>query len=147
MTPHTTSGHTAGARGWSEEAVLQLRALWGLPGLSAAAIAERLGVSRNAVLGKAHRLGLSKPHRPGAPAKQRRAEPRPLVRPPLRRAAAPVVAAGDLGPQVARLEDLPAHACHWPIGDPSEPGFGFCGRPAPERVYCDPHWRRAHGPG
>lgn len=129
-------------RGWSEADVLQLRTLWGQPGLSAARIAERLGFSRNAVLGKAHRLGLCKPRAPRAARPPRRPRPMRQAR-PARRASPPPPPLDEVPPLVPRLEALAARACHWPIGDPQAEGFGFCGRGA-SRTYCDLHWARAH---
>jgi len=135
------------ARGWSEAAIDQLRALWGRPGTSAASIAERLGVSRNAVLGKAHRLGLSTPRAPRAPKPPRPPRLRRPRGPATRRAPREAPAECGLDPLVARLEALPRRACHWPIGDPRAEGFGFCGRPAREPPYCEVHRALAHRTG
>ena len=144
--------------GWSDAAVETLKALWDDPDLSAAMIARRLGVTRNAVIGKAHRLGLSKPRTPRPPAgpvppprRHRR-----LVRsaavsspPPRRPAAEGSECNPDVGPGlVRRLEDLPRRACRWPIGDPQAPDFAFCGRPAVTGPYCAGHAALAYrGPG
>jgi GcrA cell cycle regulator len=143
--------------GWTDDTVETLRRLWGEPDLSAALIAQRLGVTRNAVLGKIHRLGLSKPRAPRPPAK-RTPEPRPrrplvsaaravLLAQPRAVAAAPVPL--DVGPGlVPHLEDLPRRACHWPLGDPQANDFAFCGRPAETGPYCPAHAGVAYrGPG
>lgn len=138
--------------GWTHEAVETLKRLWADPDLSAALIAKRLGVTRNAVLGKIHRLGLSKPR--GARSQPVRV---PACRPVRRarssrsaRAAGPISAASrdsdghpsppEVGPGlVRRLEDLPRRACRWPLGDPKADDFAFCGRAAERGPYCAAH--------
>ncbi|PZQ63457.1 MAG: GcrA cell cycle regulator [Phenylobacterium zucineum] len=145
-------------RGWTDAAVLALRELWADPDLSAAVIARKLGVSRNAVLGKVHRLGLSnrgrgtrvarprpapRPRRTAAP-RTPAAQVRPGPPPVAARVTCPVV---DPGPGlVERLEDLSVAACRWPIGDPKSEAFRFCGRRARAAPYCDAHRRIAFQP-
>ena len=142
--------------GWTDDAVETLERLWGDPDLSAALIAKRLGVTRNAVLGKIHRLGLSKP-RASRPPGARTPEPRPsrlerrcaVVRATAAERVARSPAPPDLGPGlVPHLEDLPRRACHWPLGDPQAADFAFCGRRAETRPYCAAHAAIAYrGPG
>ncbi|HXQ46813.1 MAG TPA: GcrA family cell cycle regulator, partial [Caulobacteraceae bacterium] len=109
---------------WSEDRIASLTSLW-LNGLSASQIAKQLGgVTRNAVIGKVHRLGLSGRAQPSRPARLARAprrpapapRPRPIVRttPPLARPR-PAPEGPGLVPSLAALG---AHACKWPIGDP-----------------------------
>lgn len=148
------SSSAARGGGWTTAAVETLKALWADDSLSASLIARRLGVSRNAVLGKIHRLGLSNrrtgPKAPRAPRPPRVPRPR---RPP--RTAAPATGTApatpplvEIGPgMVARLEDMPAHGCHWPIGDPMADDFRFCGRRAAIAPYCDAHRAVAYRPG
>lgn len=144
----TASGRAARSSGaWTDDAVENLTRLWRQGDLSAAMIARRLGVTRNAVLGKIHRLGLSQPRRPrpGAIAPPPRpAKPRPVAS--TRRV--PALAPGRMSPQptaeigrglVTRLEDLPSRACHWPLGDPQAADFTFCGRRAEAGTYCPAH--------
>ena len=99
---------------WTEDRIDLLQRLW-TQGQSASQIAERLGgVSRNAVIGKAHRLGLS-----ARPSPIKRESPKPT--------------------KVARLSGN-GRACLWPVGDPKQPGFHFCGEPTePNRPYCASH--------
>lgn len=103
---------------WTKERVATLKRLWE-EGYSASQIAAALGdVTRNAVIGKAHRIGLkgrSSPiRRPAQPKRQ------------------PVASKKS-----ARVGD---RQCNWPIGHPREPGFHFCGAPAePDRPYCAEH--------
>src|ERR671924_662996 len=134
---------------WTDERVELLKKLWS-EGLSASQIAGRLGgVTRNAVIGKVHRLGLSgrattsrmKTHRPRprvAATTKRLAKPRftSVETSPLRALYAP-----DAEPYVPSVEELviplserrtiqtltPA-SCRWPIGDPQLSDFHFCNR-------------------
>ncbi len=143
---------------WSAERINALRQLW-LAGHSASQIAQALGgVTRNAVIGKVHRLGLGQRMAPSAPRRVRgSADPgHPPRRSPSRPPpppAAPAVArvrppAALVVEAVARLFDaaeLSARVCRWPIGDPRLAGFGYCGAPAPGKgPYCPDHHRVAY---
>lgn len=133
---------------WSEERTATLKKLW-LEGLSASQVARHLGgVSRSAVIGKVHRLGITVRE---TPVRQRtitvRSPSRVAVRRPVRETtAAPHVAArperteADLLPTSGILE-LGAHSCRWPIGNPEGDDFGFCGRPklTVRGAYCEQH--------
>ena len=149
--------------GWTEDRVGALTKLW-LEGQSASQIAKQLGgVTRNAVIGKVHRLGLSGRAAPSQPSRPafRAARPRPAQAPsaprridPAPRAvatAAPSVPAPrpavlDL-PGTATVLTLGAHMCKWPIGDPSSDEFSFCGRRSDEgQPYCVEHSRVAYQP-
>jgi GcrA cell cycle regulator len=130
---------------WSDDRVTTLSKLW-LEGLSASQIAKRLGgITRNAVIGKVHRLGLSsRPAPAGTPRttilRARRA-PRRAPPPRPQRPAFVLVAAPPEGPGLVHdMRQLGAHACKWPIGDPKEDSFSFCGHPAEGR-YCTAHER------
>ncbi len=156
---------------WSSERIEQLRSLW-QNGLSASQIAHNLGgITRNAVIGKAHRLGLTgRPspikNRPSGISRPRPPLKRPLVEepvPPSQAIVAPppqVIAAApppriepprpvvdvDSGPGASILT-LTDRICKWPIGDPRQPGFHFCGRASSEGLpYCAEHARRAYQP-
>jgi len=144
--------------GWTDERVETLRKLW-LEGLSASQIAKQLGgVTRNAVIGKVHRLGLSGRAAPSHPSRQTFKAPRPprpvtapAPRPraiePRPAAAAPRPAPFVELPGTATVLTLGAHMCKWPIGDPSSRDFTFCGRRASEeRPYCADHARLAYQP-
>lgn len=143
--------------GWNEERVSLLRKLWA-EGLSASQIAKQLGgVTRNAVIGKVHRLGLAGRATPSRPAKRpvRAARPRivgpsaPRLRPP---SSVPHVVIPDLEP--LRLEDgktasvltLNESMCKYPIGDPTDPDFAFCGRASSCGPYCQDHAALAYQP-
>src|SRR5690242_17752804 len=147
--------------GWTEERVELLKKLWA-DGLSASQIAAELGgITRNAVIGKVHRLGLSgrakgpapsapRPRKPGAPGMERvppahirgntalaydyAVEPEPeLIEIPLE--------------QRKNLLQLTEATCHWPVGDPGSQDFFFCGGEALENSpYCNYHSRVAYQP-
>lgn len=145
--------------GWTEERVAILKKLW-LEGLSASQIAKQLGgVTRNAVIGKVHRLGLSGRATPSQPQrttfKAPRA-PRPVSSTPAapRRVAEPSHQPQPRqtvyrveGPGSATVLTLGAHMCKWPIGDPSSDSFTFCGRRSDDgHPYCVDHSRVAYQP-
>lgn len=147
---------------WTDERVETLRKLW-LGGGSASEIVNELncGITRNAVIGKVHRLGLSgrtKAPRQLAPKPPKPARPAAPTRPPL--PAVPPLHAfnehpaearkgeNDIGDQeraaIAQRADAPAPAsqnvtimelresmCRWPLGDPASPDFRYCGDAAP----------------
>jgi GcrA cell cycle regulator len=161
---------------WTDERVELLKKLWA-EGLSASQIAAQLGgVSRNAVIGKVHRLKLSGRGRTtAAPARQKKASSAPAASKPVRavapaRSAAPTIGATALQVQfdaepVARqqlrssdnvvvpisrrldLTQLTERTCKWPNGDPLSEDFHFCGNEAGESgPYCAYHARLAFQP-
>ena len=148
--------------GWTEDRVGALKKLW-LEGQSASQIAKQLGggVTRNAVIGKVHRLGLSGRAAPSQPARAtfrptrpRPAQPTQAPSAPRRieavqpRPAAPAQVPAPMPdlPGTATVMTLGAHRCKWPIGDPSSNEFSFCGRRSSEGVYCVEHARVAYQP-
>ncbi len=115
---------------WSEERVAELRRMWA-EGWSASQIAKALGgTTRNAVIGKVHRLGLEQRGTPSRPVKFKiRSRPLPIQ---------PIV------PGAVKLMDLQSWSCRFPCGDPRAKGFGFCGCPRQdESPYCAEHSRLA----
>ena len=145
--------------GWTDERVETLKKLW-LEGLSASQIAKHLGgVTRNAVIGKVHRLGLSGRATPSQPARPAFKAPRParplMSTPNVHRRSAeahPAPAPRIVQPYVelpgtATVLTLGAHMCKWPIGDPASADFTFCGRRSgDEGPYCVEHARLAYQP-
>jgi GcrA cell cycle regulator len=146
--------------GWTDERVEMLKKLW-LDGLSASQIAKQLGgVTRNAVIGKVHRLGLSgraAPSQPARPVFKAPRAPRPVAPAPAPRRIeaqqpalaqtppAPVYYAEE--PGSATVLTLGAHMCKWPIGDPATDDFTFCGRrTGQDGPYCAEHARVAYQP-
>src|SRR5271166_4367194 len=111
--------------GWTDQVVTRLRSLWA-EGHSTAEIGRRLGVSKNAVVGKAHRLDL-----PARPSPIRRDGPGPS--PPRR--SVPRTIGPTLPPPYGRLV-----ACCWPIGEPGTREFHFCdAESVPGKPYCADH--------
>jgi GcrA cell cycle regulator len=148
---------------WTDERVELLKKLWA-DGLSASQIAGQLGgVTRNAVIGKVHRLGLSGRAKSLSSSAPRPRKPRPLshsMRPRLRYSGNTALAASPemeadldplanivpMGPRVSILE-LSEATCHWPIGDPGTDGFAYCGtRSKLNNPYCPYHARLAYQP-
>ena len=103
---------------WTPTRISILIALWN-EGLSTSEIGNRLFVTKNAVVGKVHRLGLPKR---GSPIKKK---PKPA--------------------QIISLEALRPGMCCWPDGEPGKEDFRFCGDPAePDKPYCAHHCERAY---
>jgi GcrA cell cycle regulator len=157
---------------WTDDRVEQLKKLWS-DGLSASQIAAEIGgVTRNAVIGKVHRLGLSGRGKTKAASSQRPRKvtrspsaPTPITQQPAPRSTvmlAPVPAplaidapqetalADDVAiPMSERVTimDLRESMCRWPMGDPTKPEFRFCGaRSATGLPYCTHHARVAYQP-
>ena len=135
---------------WTDDRVQTLARLWA-DGLSASQIALSLGgVTRNAVIGKIHRLGLSGRARPTAPgARLAKPEPKRRRRParrlpaPVRAAPAPAaLAAPETG--LASVLSIRRGQCRWPIGEPLADDFRLCGRPAVRGAYCPAHGALAY---
>jgi GcrA cell cycle regulator len=151
---------------WTDERVELLKKLW-TEGLSASQIAAELGgITRNAVIGKVHRLGLSGRAKSPSSTSPRPRKPRAqghmmrLARPSMRgnTALAPMYE-NDLEPepelidniiplgQRCSLLELNDSKCRWPIGDPGTAEFFFCGgAPAEGLPYCGYHSRVAYQP-
>lgn len=135
---------------WNDERTQALREMWA-EGLSASQIAGRIGsVTRNAVIGKIHRLGLSGRARRERDNARRHKEPigqKAIVGELFRKVhlpSEPVSFAEDLVPTVRNLLDLEAHHCRW---IPGEVRGGFCGRNVVNGlVYCEFHAKRAYVP-
>lgn len=153
---------------WTDDRVEVLTKLWA-EGLSASQIAKQLGgVTRNAVIGKVHRLGLSGRAKPSRPAAIRTSKPSaPRTRTTTRsttktvtttaRAARPTTPTPKPPPPVeakplangeyATIMTIRDHMCKWPIGDPSKSDFRFCGRKTdPATPYCEAHSSVAYQP-
>ena len=129
---------------WTDERVEELTRLWDT-GRSASEIGKILGVSKNSVVGKAHRLklkGRPSPIKQGGP-KKTRTKPT-IVTPKAAPASAPVPAAPRPAPSYTRRRSR-GPDCLWPIGDPGDSDFHFCGDTAvPGKPYCEEHCARAY---
>ena len=160
--------------GWTDDRVELLKKLWA-DGLSASQIASRLGgITRNAVIGKVHRLGLAgrattsrsrtpRPrnrvsHLPLRPTRvQYRTHGNTALKPVFVPAEQPAVAL-TIVPKIVEELNVPAALrvdlldlrecmCRWPIGDPQDESFHFCGRQKAAGIsYCHHHARLAFQP-
>ena len=147
---------------WTDERIAQLKAGWE-GGKTASQIAEQLGegVTRNAVIGKAHRLGLESrpsPVKAGEDTEAAVVTRAATVAPvPPAAAAPPAVAAPVAARPVAKkpartgnaaktsLLDLNEKICKWPIGHPGDSDFHFCGKPSQAGFpYCTEHCLQAY---
>ncbi len=114
---------------WTDEQIEELKRLWN-EGLSTAEIGRALNVSKNAVVGKSHRLSLKPRPSPIAGKKEDVAAPKKAVK------AAPKKEQERVGDVI----DLGPNMCRWPFGDPGDSDFHFCGRlTTPSKPYCPEH--------
>ena len=162
---------------WTDKMVDDLKVMW-KQGLTTAEIAKRLGVSKNSVVGKVHRLELDarpspiktkskdeeiqKPEKPAKPAKKAckksveaapkvvAEEPKIEPEPQPKKEESVKVEDKVLAPKPAvvtksydgnaKLTDLDNHTCRWPLGDPKDENFHFCGRKVRTgQTYCEEH--------
>lgn len=163
---------------WTEERVALLRKLWA-EGLSASQIAKQLGgVTRNAVIGKVHRLGMAGRATPSRPAKRPvRVRAAPSLPRLLTQAGVYVISNETIGDRevaivasisehekaIARSEELAPlmvgggaavlvhrlndSTCKFPVGDPRDSAFGFCGRgTVGASCYCADHAKLCNPP-
>ncbi len=141
---------------WTDERVSLLTKLWG-EGHTAAEIAKKLGgVTRNAVIGKAHRLKLS--NRVSPIQHNKKPANKNVERKVVKKAKPAVAQVKSEVPKVVSmpkevvkkdglydLMDLKPRMCRWPCGDPKHDDFGFCGdNSMPGLPYCEDHARIAY---
>ena len=138
---------------WNEEKVAKLKMLWG-KGNTASQIAEIIGgISRNAVIGKAHRLNLSAKIKTRlAPTNQNSKNLSENKDTSLKRGRRSkfksLIIEKDFEPENPKqLEELDDSLCKWPIGHPDEKSFYFCGRTSlKDFSYCKLHLLYAYQP-
>lgn len=147
---------------WTDDRVELLKQLWA-DGLSASQIANKMGgVTRNAVIGKVHRLGLSGRATPAKPRTGRVPErPKALPQKSFQRAIpnnnkglkSVLIEPEFLEPLVldtgdnATISTLSNSMCKWPIGDPASDAFHFCGQgTSKNKSYCAYHAHLAFQP-
>lgn len=126
---------------WTDEKIEDLKKLWA-KGLSTAEIGRELGVSKNAVVGKSHRLGLKPRPSPisGKPAETTAANgTAPAAAAPAKTKAVKP-AKPKASEKIGDIIDLGPQMCRWPFNDPGDEDFHFCGRQvAPSKPYCPEH--------
>ncbi len=160
---------------WTDEMVEDLRQLWE-QGLSASEIAKKIGVSKNSVVGKVHRLCLtarpspikkkdedeavkavakpqktSKPEKPAKVKKEEASVREVVLEGPVVEAEIEIVTEApkaekhhDCNGHV-KLVELDSHTCRWPLGDPRDEDFCFCGRKVRMgQTYCEEHATMAY---
>lgn len=137
---------------WTDEMVEDLKKMW-KKGLTTNEIAKNLGVSKNSIVGKVHRLNLTArpspikkkeenvvtPEVALEPAKTENIAPKPAV--------ATTVNAENIrknsistNASCLKLTELDNHSCRWPIGDPKDDNFCFCGKKVKSgQTYCEEH--------
>ena len=138
---------------WTEEKVAKLRELWG-KGNTASQIAEIIGgISRNAVIGKAHRLNLSAKIKTRTAASSKNfnnnLEANSVTSKRGRKSKfKSLIIEKDFEPENPKqLEELDENSCKWPIGHPDEKNFYFCGRSSlKDFSYCKLHLLYAYQP-
>ena len=138
---------------WTEEKVAKLKELWG-KGNTASQIAEIIGgITRNAVIGKAHRLNLSSKIKKGNRSSNQNFDSNSEENTPKQKRGRKsrfqsLIIEKDFEPEnPKKLEELDENSCKWPIGHPEEKSFYFCGRSSlKDFSYCKLHLLYAYQP-
>lgn len=152
---------------WTDEMIDDLRSMW-KQGLTTAEIGKKLGVSKNSIVGKVHRLGLSgrpspikkkedesttktvdekKVLKEKAPQKEKAPEPKAeklttKLKTPEKKETKMDCQKSELekNQKAVSLMELDNHTCRWPLGDPKDDNFHFCGKKIRVgQTYCDEH--------
>ena len=138
---------------WNDEKVAKLKELWG-KGSTASQIAEIIGgISRNAVIGKAHRLNLSAKIKTRTATSNKNFDAamennKIKLRKGKKSKFKSLIIEKDFEPENPKqLEDLDENSCKWPVGHPNEKKFYFCGRSSlKDFSYCKLHLLYAYQP-
>ena len=131
---------------WTHERIEQLKKLWEA-GYTASNIATELGgITRNAVIGKAHRLGLS-----GRMKSKSKVSSVSIVRKrkmPVNKNSKIIELTTSVEPMnPTSFADIKDGLCRWPLGEPEDLDFKFCGRKCAEgMIYCTEHHSLAYQP-
>lgn len=134
---------------WSDDRVEQLKAMWA-DGQTCSQIARQIpDATRSAVIGKVHRLGLAgreqpqreRVHAMHTPKAKTAPPPVPMQRPPMPLEPPLLLESGTF----VTLETVSDRTCRWPIGDPQDRSFHFCGNaPKAGKPYCEGHCKNAY---
>lgn len=115
---------------WTDEKIKNLKKLW-LKGATTAEIAKKLGLSKNSVIGKVHRLNLET--RPSPIKKKVSVSPAKKLKQPAKKQ------------ERIGIMELKLNTCRWPIGDPTDEDFHFCGKnTVMGKPYCAEHCKMAY---
>ena len=111
---------------WTEDKIKKLKKMW-QAGKPTAEIAKTLGMSKNSIIGKVHRLNL-------------KVRPSPIKTDAVKPKKTPQKVVEKVG-----LMDLKLNTCRWPIGDPKDEDFHFCGeQTVTGKPYCLAHCQEAY---
>lgn len=153
---------------WTINSISKLKKLWD-KGISTSEIGNKLGFSKNAVVGKAHRLGLKSrsntvikkikrkktvpPKTKAAITKTEKVAATPkTTEKASKTASAPITpikakakSSSKKSKHVVEMMDLKKNMCRWPLGDPRSSDFSFCGEPTfKNKPYCLTHCTEAY---
>ena len=135
---------------WTDEVVEELRKMWDR-GMTTGQIAKALNVTKNSIIGKVHRLCLTARPSPikKAPIKAEKApNPTKTSAKSTKKEAAPITDTAPATPKVEQCAEetniplikLDNHTCRWPLGDPRDDDFCFCGKHIKTgQTYCEEH--------
>lgn len=121
-----------GKRVWTDETREQVRTMFIADGLSYGQISQRLGMSRDVIAGLINRMKLTGQGKNAAHGGHKKCGEKAASERPLKAATQSLI-------------DLGRACCAWPIGDPRDAGFRFCGTPTDDRgPYCIEHRQKAY---
>ncbi len=140
---------------WTDEAVEELKKMWD-KGMTTGQIAKALNVTKNSIIGKVHRLCLtarpspikksnnsttekkiSKPQKVEKATKQNCKTVKEPTTPTVSETKAPTPTVEETNIPLVKLDN---HTCRWPMGDPKDEDFCFCGkRIRTGQTYCEEH--------
>ena len=136
---------------WNQQKVEDLKKLWN-DGVATSRIGEQLGFTKNAVIGKAFRLGLERRQN----SRKKISQPTPFSSTTLYRETSSSSSSISVKKEPIRRREKFSfkksivgtgnfRSCQWPIGDPLEEGFHYCGgQNIPTKPYCIEHFKKAY---